>query len=233
MKRLGILGGMGPHATQHFMQVLLATIAGRFHPICDQGFPDITVFYSNTTPDRTRAIESDAAAAARRINEDLARLLSLGCHPVAVACITAHALIAPEMFARGVLDFRDCLIRQYGGLYDSTIAVLATDGSLATGVFRPLEKHLELLYPNEAAQRSIMEAIYGAGGLKADPTGSADCRRALDRAVAGFEAQGAGAFLSGCTELEMFMSREYAHRRLLLPMASLCERMCDLLEGDN
>ncbi|HUU45684.1 MAG TPA: aspartate/glutamate racemase family protein [Acidobacteriota bacterium] len=233
MKRLGILGGMGPHATQHFMQVLLDTIARRRRPTHDQDYPDMTVFYENSTPDRTLAIKSDATEAAARINQHLAHLLSLGCHPVAVACITAHSLIEPEMFARGVLDFRDCLIRLYTELRDTAIAVLATDGSLATGVFVPLEKHFKLLYPNDTPQRSIMEAIYGPKGLKADPAGSTVCRQALDRAIAAFEAQGAGAFLTGCTELEMFMAREYAHLRLLLPMVSLCEHMCDLLAEDN
>jgi aspartate/glutamate racemase len=76
-----------------------------------------------------------------------------------------------------------------------------------------------------------MSAIYNEYGLKADPSGTPQCRELISKAIDDLKGQGAKAFLAGCTEMEMFMARDCGDLELLLPMACLCEHLCDLLES--
>jgi aspartate/glutamate racemase len=118
-------------------------------------------------------------------------------------------------------------------LEDSSVGVLATDGSIANGVFQPLEKRFTLIYPTASVQESVMTTIYGTRGLKACSTDHAECRRLIDGVISHLQVRGAEVFLTGCTELEMFMARNHAHLELMLPMACLCECLCDLLESND
>ena len=106
MKRIGILGGLGPLATRYFINLLFEEIIQQYHPTTDQQWPDMIVLIESTVSDRTLCIKSGDCSAGERINAALSQLSEQGCSPIAIPCFTAHALIDPAYFESGALDIR-------------------------------------------------------------------------------------------------------------------------------
>ena len=86
-QRLGILGGMGPQATQVFYQRILdMTDATR-----DQEHVPTLIWSDTQIPDRTAAIlGGDAEGCYRRLLEGAKLLEGCGCTALAIPCNTSH-----------------------------------------------------------------------------------------------------------------------------------------------
>ena len=87
MKKLGIVGGMGPLAGCEFYRMLIeATPAD-----CDQEHFDVLLSGHASIPDRTLAVESgDYAPLLAAIGEDLALFEHSGMDLVSIPCNTSH-----------------------------------------------------------------------------------------------------------------------------------------------
>ena len=86
-KKLGVIGGMGPEATNFFYARLIARTKAR----CDQEHIDTIILSHATMPDRTQAIltgEKDKLISA--ITEDARNLERLGVSNIAIPCNTSH-----------------------------------------------------------------------------------------------------------------------------------------------
>ena len=86
-QRLGILGGMGPQATQVFYQRILdRTDAAR-----DQEHLPALILSDTAMPDRTAAIlGGNAEECYRRLLADARELERCGCTALAIPCNTSH-----------------------------------------------------------------------------------------------------------------------------------------------
>ena len=85
--RLGILGGMGPQATQDFYQRIL----DRTDAACDQEHLPTLILSDTGMPDRTAAIlGGDAEGCYRRLLAGAQLLERGGCTLLAVPCNTSH-----------------------------------------------------------------------------------------------------------------------------------------------
>jgi aspartate racemase len=230
--RIGILGGMGPEATLHFMQLLYKSLSEALHPCSDQEYPDMTILMENTTPDRTEAIQEENPETAQRINKAIANLILSGCDPVAIPCITAHALVEPRWFDAGVIDFRQCVIDRYETDTPQQVAILATEGGLVSELFSPLADYFDIIFPSRTQQKKIMSIIYGPRGLKAHDTDIGSCKTGLDHIVTSLRNQGTEYFLAGCTEIETFVSNKGLDRGFILPMALMCQEIVDRVGSD-
>jgi aspartate racemase len=229
--RIGILGGMGPDATLHFQQLLLAALSEAFKPECDQDYPDITIQMENSTPDRTEAIKNDNPEAATRINKAIAGLILMGCDPIVIPCITAHALVERRWFEAGVIDFRRCITDNSDTDYPERLAVLATDGGIISEVFSPLLNNFNLIFPAKTKQKQLMSVIYGSQGLKSCSADDQLCKARLIDVIDDLRNQGAQRFLAGCTEIETFVSREGIDDGFILPMALMCEEVVERVQS--
>ncbi|MBE9506213.1 MAG: aspartate/glutamate racemase family protein [Chloroflexi bacterium] len=224
--RIGVLGGMGPLATSYFLQRLLDEIARALHPLKDQDFPDMSVLLECSTPDRTEAILSGAPAAAKLINAALSQLVEDGCSRVVIPCVTAHALVDPTWFSNEVVDFRPCISQVYCSRHGTKVGVIGTTGTMSTGVFEPLKDRFSLCYPSDADQQLVMDVIYGEGGLKSGITDVRCAARLLETVMRRLEDQGCGAFIAGCSEIEMLVAMLGLEECFLLPFAAVCIILC-------
>ena len=87
--RLGVLGGMGPQATNTFYQFILDRTAAR----SDQEHVNALILSDTDMPDRTAAIlgsEEEREAVYRRLLADARLLENAGCTCIAVPCNTSH-----------------------------------------------------------------------------------------------------------------------------------------------
>lgn len=205
MKTIGIIGGMGPEATADlFLKILNETDAA-----CDQAHVPVLIDSNTAIADRTGAILSDGKDPLPEMIRSATRLEQAGADLLLMACNTAHYFyerITPHVsipFLHMPRETaREAALRGY-----RRVALLATDGTVQTGVyrdaFRLVAPEIELLLPDEGGQAALMDLIYGtvkAGRWERPVHGVA-------HALAALKARGAESFVLGCTELPLAFQR--------------------------
>ncbi len=197
---VGVIGGVGPAATVCFLdKVVRLTVAAR-----DQDHVDLVVLQHSSIPDRTAYIlGTDDANPGPVMAEDARRLTAMGVDFIAVPCNTAHYFTAEVQAASGVpvLSIVDETLDEVlarGGV--DTIALLATSGTLASGVYQRAAqaRGLRVVEPSPDEQAVVMSVIYDQvkAGLPADVP-------ALTGIVETLLARGAQVAVLGCTELSV------------------------------
>ncbi len=199
---LGVIGGMGPGATACFMErVLEMTWAER-----EQEHLDMIVYNCPSIPDRTAAIlDPKAPSPLPKLLAAAGALEAQGVDQIAIPCVTAHhyydqlAQAVSTPVIHGVRETA-AYLKELGVV---RAGVLATDGTLAAGLFdRALEaRGIEPVYPSRFRQQDVMELIYRCvkAGRRVDPA-------LFDQVGESLRRQGAEVIVLGCTELSLMKS---------------------------
>jgi aspartate racemase len=197
---VGVLGGLGPAATVHFMQRLVDhTDAHR-----DQDHVDLLVWQHGSIPDRTAFLLGRGESPEPALVADAVALERAGARFIAIPCNTAVVWVE-QMRAAVSIEVLDTVAetvaaaaRAVPGL--ERLGVLATDGTLLAGTYAvaAAEAGVELLTPSPEVQREVMSIIYD--GVKA---GMPVSRKRFDAVVDHLRGQGAQAVALGCTELSV------------------------------
>ena len=212
-KTIGILGGMGPLATADlFRKIVTMTKAG-----CDNDHIRIYIDDNAQIPDRTAAILSGGKDPAPVMADSLRKLVACGADCIIMPCNTAHYFL-PRLQEMTEVPFLSMLeatakacAKDFAG---KTAAILATKGTLATGLYEQAlqAEGVSYLVPDAEEQDALMRVIYD--GVKADAAPEsyrADMEMVLDRLTA----KGADYFILGCTELPL------AAELLAIPQATI------------
>lgn len=229
--KLGIIGGMGPAATVRLMQRIID-----FTDVeADQDHLDVTALVRPWVPDRTAYLlgREGAASFVEPLQEAARQLQDAGCDYIAISCNTSHARLADIQsvldHAR-IVDMLAETARLFAQLGCARVGVLATDGTLATGVYgRALEgQGLSWLAPDDDSQREVMSIIYD--GVKA---GRAVDPQRLVRLCADMARRGCDGVVLGCTELscvDFSLPADLAERLVVLDaldvLAWRCVQLC-------
>ena len=133
--RLGVLGGMGPQATNTFYQYIIDRTAAR----TDQEHISMLIFSDNEVPDRTAAILSgDVDPVYDRLLYGAKLLEQGGCTAIAVPCNTAHYFLdkVQEQISIPILHMvrEACQVLASRGCHYP--GVLGTDGTIQTGIYQ-------------------------------------------------------------------------------------------------
>lgn len=202
-KTIGIIGGMGPLATAD----LFEKIVGHTKAACDQEHLHVVIDSNTNIPDRTAALLHGGADPLPELTGSARRLEAMGADVLIMPCNTAHnyydgisaavsvpvlhmvRLTAQALVERGV----------------KKAGLLATDGTVRTGIYQKsfAGSGVELLTPDEAGQRAVMEMIYQgvkAGDMAFD---AKPARQAMERLLAA----GAEVLILGCTELPLAITQ--------------------------
>ena len=200
-KAMGILGGMGPLATADlFRKIVTMTKAS-----CDNDHIRIYIDDNSAIPDRTAAILSGGKDPVEEMSDSLRKLIACGAECILMPCNTAHYFL-PRLQAQTNVPFISMLeatakacAAQFPG---KTAAILATKGTLATGLYEKALDAEQVAYilPNEDEKDALMRVIYD--GVKADASPEA-YRADMEAVLAGLSARGADYFILGCTELPL------------------------------
>ncbi len=202
--KLGVLGGVGPAATVDFMRkVVRLTQAAR-----DQDHIKMVVQQNPQIPDRTANLIGGGEDPTIPLLATCKRLEADGAAAIVIPCNTAHAYVdriqpylgipIVNMLSEVVAHLRTQLPAV------GTVGLLATSGTVASGVYREVIKSagMSLLVPDANHQAQVMLAIYGEKGVKAGFTSGA-CSEYVAAAIEHLTAQGAQAVILGCTELPL------------------------------
>ena len=198
--KLGVLGGMGPQATQMFYQFVLdRTDAAR-----DQEHLPAVILSDTGVPDRTAAILSgDTEGLYRRLLGDARLLESCGCTALAIPCNTSHYFVDRLQGEIGVPILH--MIRETAAALAAQgkkrPGILATDGTIQTGLYQKecAAVGLEAAAPDPDTQKLVTSIIYDE--IKQGKKGSPDKFAQIDRAI---RRMGCDCAVLACTELSVF-----------------------------
>lgn len=200
MRRIGILGGMGPEATILIMQKLLACVQASD----DSDHIPLIVDQNTQVPSRIRYLLDGNGADPAPVLADMARrLVAAGAQALAMPCNTAHhfadairaAVDVPFIDMVGASAARAAELANGGKL----IGILASPALRKVALFdAPLAKHgLTAIYPSdEAAMLAAIRQIKTDG-----PTPAA--RQTLHAASVEMLQMGAAVQMVACTEFSL------------------------------
>lgn len=199
-QKLGVLGGMGPQATQVFYQFVLdRTDAAR-----DQEHLPALILSDTKMPDRTAAILSgDGEELYRRLLADAQMLERCGCTTIAIPCNTSHYFVDRLQGDVGVPIIH--MIRETAAALAAQgkrrPAILATVGTIQSRLYQTAcaEVGLEAVAPDEATQNLVTSIIYDE--IKQGEQGSREKFAQIDRAI---RKAGCDCAILACTELSVF-----------------------------
>ena len=237
--KLGIVGGVGPAATVDFMgKVVAHTPAGR-----DQEHIKMVVEQNPQIPDRTANLLYDETDPTMAMYATCKRLESAGANAIAIPCNTAHAFVERiqahlrvpivNMLAETV----EAIVQQYGA--GKTVGLLATSGTIKSQVYHEAARRagLHIVAPGVDYQALVMDAIYGALGIKAGFTEGL-CKDQLLIAAEHLCELGADVLILGCTELPLVLQHSEAfmikdHQVALIDPTTILAMKCIQLAHEN
>ena len=220
--RLGVLGGMGPQATNTFYQFVI----DRTDAQTDQEHVNALILSDSEMPDRTSAILSGGEAREgvyRRLLADARLLEGAGCTCIAVPCNTSHFFLDRVQEEIGIPILH--MIRETARLLAvqglKRPGILATDGTIQTGLYQKefSAAGIEAVVPSTQAQELVMSLIYDdvKAGRDGDPQKFAAIHEDL-------LAQGCDCGVLACTELSVFADKHHLPPYYTDAMAVLAER---------
>ena len=199
---LGVLGGMGPQATNTFYQ----RIIDRTQAETDQEHLRVLIWSDAKIPDRTAGIlgtpdQAEAVYAALLAGAKL--LEGAGCTVLAIPCNTSHyfadrlqrELSIPLM---NMIRLTAAAMKKRGC---RRVGLLATDGTVRTGIYQAecAAQGLEGVVPGPEAQALTMSIIYDE--IKRGEKGSREKFARIDRDLRDRGCDGA---VLACTELSVY-----------------------------
>ncbi len=196
---LGVIGGLGPIATAHFMELVIRMTEAD----TDQEHLDMIIYNRPSIPDRTGYIldktRPNPLPEMIRVGNALARQ---GAKLIAIPCMTAHyfhADLTRYIEAPIVHAIHETAVhlKKHG---ISKVGIMATDGTIRSKLFQhELQKHgMETIIPGPQGQKCVMSVIYD--DIKANRPAEMD---KFHFASAELREKGAQAIILGCTELSL------------------------------
>ena len=199
---LGVLGGMGPQATNTFYQ----RIIDRTQAETDQEHLRVLIWSDAKIPDRTAGIlgtpdQAEAVYAALLAGAKL--LEGAGCTVLAIPCNTSHYFVdrlQAKLHIPIIHMIRET-VAAIQAMGKKTVGILATDGTVQTGIYQK-ELTAAGLTPvtlPERLQKTVMSIIYDE--IKKGETGS---REKFGEVDAWLRQAGCDCAILGCTELSVY-----------------------------
>ncbi len=205
--RIGIVGGAGPAVIADFMRKIVRHATARR----DGTHLGMLVEQSPRIADRTENLIGAGPDLTIALHAACNNLAAAGADLIAIPCNTPRAFVqrVQPHFRVQIANMLDVTARHVADAFPSQrrVGLLATSGTLASGVYeRTLEGHGKApVLPAAAAQSRLMDAIYGASGVKAGFV-SGSCQDNLYAALDDLHSQGVDLVILGCPELALLLS---------------------------
>ena len=224
--RLGVIGGMGPQATNTFYQYIIDRTDAR----TEQEHRSVLICSDCAMPDRTAAIlgtQAQKDEVYERLLSDARMLEGAGCTAIAVPCNTSHYFLdrVQEQISIPIVH----MIRETARLLVSQgkkrPGILATDGTIRTGLYQRefAAFGIYAAAPRPAAQKQVMSLIYD--DIKAGKAGDPEKFAAFTKDLV---EQGCDCAVLACTELSVFANQHHLSPFYVDAMAVLAQRSIEL-----
>lgn len=204
MKRLGVIGGLGPLATAFFYELVIRmTDAGT-----DQEHMEVLIFSRPSIPDRTAYILGKSQLNPFYSMLDTGRLLvAMGAENIIIPCITAHYFYdaLSESINAPVIHAIKETVNYLKNEGITCAGIMATEGTIYANLFQKVleERGICSVVPIQENQNRITDLIYK--NIKANQPIDIDYFQQVTKQLRG---DGAEVILLGCSELSM-LKNEY------------------------
>ncbi len=221
-RKIGIIGGMGPLATVHFLNLFFYNYQ-KFHDSKkDQDFPEMSVEFACHTPDRTSYIIGQSNQnPAKSIITALKKLEDIEADLIAIPCNTAHfffeELEKKKLGDTKIIHMIDETAKFCHEVGYKKPLLLASTGTFTSGLYeKSFNKFaIELKVPNADDQITIMNLIRETKVGKGD---SIRLKNITDKYQ-----NGCDVCILGCTELPLISSA--ITTPVIDPMLILCNSL--------
>jgi aspartate racemase len=218
---IGVLGGMGPLATIDFMhKVLAATDAQR-----DQDHVPLIVTSIPQVPDRGTAFRGEGPSPLAAMIAIGMRLRDAGAGLLVMPCNTAHVWFDPLQAALGMPMLHlvdaavDAAVAGFGD--DTTLGLLCTETTLASGLYLKRAPRIRWAVPTPAEMRELV--MPGIAAIKAGKLARGSTL--LGAAAEALAGRGARALVLGCTEVPLVLGQDNAPLPVIDATAALARRV--------
>ena len=221
-KIVGILGGMGPESTADFFLKIIKTTPVRN----DQDHLRIIIDNNAKIPDRTLALLGKGKSPLEEVKETIHNLEKAGAEIIAMPCNTIHYYYDELQdntnvpIINMISETAAYICRVFPNI--KKIGLLATTGTIKAGIYQKATNGIEIITPDEDAQKKVMNAIYGRRGIKAGYTWGSPRKNILEVAEV-LVKEGAEAIIVGCTEISLVLNQEDLSVSLIDPLQILAE----------
>lgn len=200
MKKLGVIGGMGPEATSYFYEEVIAHTKSE----CDQDHLNMVILNQADMPDRTQAILTGDDAKLLATMKSCAEALEyLGCGHIAIPCNTSHYFYdkIQSFTSVPIIHMPRIAVGEAIDVYDAKrIGILASEGTIKAGVYaRECEAlGVEAVSPSPERQADATAIIYDE--VKA---GKPVDMKKFNRVMREFYREDCDAVILACTEFSV------------------------------
>ena len=222
--KLGVLGGMGPQATELFYRrVVEFTAAAK-----DQEHIETLLLSDTKMPDRTAAILSgDTGPVYARLLADARFLEGWGAACIAIPCNTSHTFV-PRLQKEIKTPIVNMITETAAALKTlgaRRVGILATDGTIHMGLYHAACERVgvEAVSPPEEVQKLVMSVIYDE--VKGGRPVSRDKLASIDAALM---EMGCDHGVLACTELSVCEGWEALNCKYLDALDVLSRRCVEL-----
>lgn len=224
MDKLGIIGGMGPLATQ----LLYKEITERTDASRDQDHIDMIILSHAKMPDRTEAIRSGNTEKIKKLLLDDAKFLEKsGAGAIAVPCNTSHYFwdYLTENVNIPIINMVRETVKKISENGVKKVGVLATDGTIFAGIYKKECEKIGVEYyaPNEECQKIVMRIIYDQ--IKKGLPGNDEDFAEIDRHL---RQNGCDGAILACTELSCYAKAVGIGDFYTDALDVLCERSIEI-----
>lgn len=213
MKKVGIIGGVGPQATEFIYHKLLEVAQWSYDAKNNNEYPDLLIA-SVPVPDFISSKES-LDEAKRMLVEAAQGMEKAGCEALCIGSNTVHILLKDleKEVSIPFISMVELVADKCKQLNLNKVALLGTPVLLGSGLYDEALKarNIELIKPNEDQVETCDSVIRGV------IAGSTDVpvRKEYVEVLSSMLDQGADAIILGCTELPLVLDYEALGKRIL------------------
>lgn len=235
LKKIGILGGMGPLATRDLYDWIIQLTPAK----SDQDHLPVVINSAPQIPDRTDYILGKGEDPKPQLLQAAKQLEKMGVDLMAIPCNTSHIFLDFLKVNLPNIEFVDMIketknyINQLFQSKKPKIGLLATDGTIKTKLYHRYFREYKLVTPSKTIQMNmVMEAIYGHKGIKRGYVKPA--RFLIREAIRHLKNRGAKIIILGCTEISAVLRNEKNNGIVYInPAKILAQTLIKKVQRDN
>ncbi|MCF7906240.1 amino acid racemase [Candidatus Gracilibacteria bacterium] len=207
LKTIGIIGGMGPHASADLYKKIIAICQKKHNAVQDSDFPCIWLLNLPAEDfDETGVVESTSVQ--NQLLQAVQKLESLGCDVIIMACNTIHMFweTLRNHTHVPILHIVQETLKQVKQKEMTTVGLLCTETTHKQALYHaPLSKeNVHILACNHEERKHLTQIIKNIMSGRHEKSD----KEFLEQKAKDFVSQGAEAIILGCTELPIIFPKK-------------------------
>ncbi len=221
MKKLGIIGGVGPQATAYIFDRIIESAQNHYNAVNNQDYPDLLI--ANVPVPDFISDENNIEPAKKMLIKAAKSLELAGCEALVIGSNTVHILIDEFQSEVSIpfISMVELVGDRCAELGLNSVALLGTPVLLGSNIYDKMldQRNINLIKPG-VQQIEVCDNV-----IRAVISGTHDIpnRKEYVEVLSSMFDQGADAIILGCTELPLVLDYEVLGKRIISSDVILAE----------